>query len=727
MTRRILAVAGGWALAMLLLPVPGPGIGPDARAATATSDGTGESDAETGSDDATQDHAAPASSDLQETVTVTAPRPPLGVETPPRDTLAAPRFANLSLALASVPGISGVRRSQNAYEPVIRGLGWERVQTQVNGLPFQGACPGRMDPPATLLSTESVREASVVKGLSSVTLGPGGTGGRLVVSTDYRRPDPAASVVTPWARVARDGSRDGWTGGAGVQGGRGLLDYAAGATFLDESDYASATGIVVPAGQREAGGFGSLGLRAGDRQRFVLGTVLRKGEDTDYPSLTMDSDWDRDRLYNGSWTLSPGGDSLLSVEAHAGLARIDHQMSNRNRINWTTTQAVSRSTADTWNAGASVTWPVGNDAPLTAGIDLLSVRKDALRDTLMVSSGMTRQDHLWPDASQDDAGLFAEHTFAPAAGWRLRLGARYDRVDSAAAATGDPALGGLTVAGAYQRYYGPDAAETSRRDGLWSANVLASKDLSSRVAIEGGVGLVARAASVTELYYAFAMAPGGYLVGNPTLDPERKREASAGVTVNAGGFRMGASVFYYDFSDYVHMYVLENRDVNGDGLVDIVRGFENVAATFAGGEADATVRVSPRVELPLAIAYVRATNRDTGTPLPEIPPLEGRAAVRVAVSDPVRLEIGARFVARQDRIDPSFAENATPGFSVWDLRGRWEFAPRAWLEIGVENLLDKEYNEHLTREAAMPDGDLKAGDEIPQAGRYVVAAIRVEF
>ncbi len=41
--------------------------------------------------------------------------------------------SNLGDLLLELPGVSGVKRAQGAVEPVIRGLGWERVQTQVNG------------------------------------------------------------------------------------------------------------------------------------------------------------------------------------------------------------------------------------------------------------------------------------------------------------------------------------------------------------------------------------------------------------------------------------------------------------------------------------------------------------------------------------------------------------------------------------------------------------------
>jgi iron complex outermembrane receptor protein len=91
------------------------------------------------------------------------------------------------------------------------------------------------------------------------------------------------------------------------------------------------------------------------------------------------------------------------------------------------------------------------------------------------------------------------------------------------------------------------------------------------------------------------------------------------------------------------------------------------------------------------------------------------------------LELGGRFVAEQDLIDPAFGENETPGFSVWHLRARFAVARYLSIDAGVENLFDREYWEHLTREAAANVPGLVPGQEIPQPGRFVTVALRSAF
>ncbi len=49
------------------------------------------------------------------------------------------------------------------------------------------------------------------------------------------------------------------------------------------------------------------------------------------------------------------------------------------------------------------------------------------------------------------------------------------------------------------------------------------------------------------------------------------------------------------------------------------------------------------------------------------------------------------------------------------------------VRVGVENLLDTEFHEHLTREAIMAVDDLAAGDEIAAPGRSLQLALVAEI
>ena len=82
--------------------------------------------------EANESTAAERSSTHREEIEVVAREPDLEIHKIDLQVLDSGRAPNLAAALESIVGLSGIRRSQNSFEPVVHGLGWERVQTQVD-------------------------------------------------------------------------------------------------------------------------------------------------------------------------------------------------------------------------------------------------------------------------------------------------------------------------------------------------------------------------------------------------------------------------------------------------------------------------------------------------------------------------------------------------------------------------------------------------------------------
>ena len=142
-----------------------------------------------------------------------------------REDIESARFSNLSEVALEAPGVAGVRRSASQVEPVIRGLGWERVAVQLNHMPVYGACPGRMDPPLSYATGAGAENIEIVKGLPSVTQGSAGTAGRVIVSNDFQRTD-ATEPWEAWLRGGADANRGGWMAEGGLEAGTGRFSAA---------------------------------------------------------------------------------------------------------------------------------------------------------------------------------------------------------------------------------------------------------------------------------------------------------------------------------------------------------------------------------------------------------------------------------------------------------------------------------------------------------------------
>lgn len=646
-----------------------------------------------------------------------------------KEVLESVRFTHVGEALTEIPGVSVVRRGASATEPVIRGLGWEKVSTQVNGLPLYGACPARMDPPLTYVRSYTAENVRVVKGLGSVTYGPAGSGGRILIDTDYERDPDAPDEFDGWIEVGGETNRNGLVGELGAKGGNSRVDVKGVVEGQDYSDYESGDGVTVPADQKSYSGALSLGLRPHEDHRWSNYVNYVREDGIDYPTLPMDMDETDFWVYTTGYRIRPENGRLEELGLHGGLQLIDHTMSNRDKPNRQMLEAETPSESDTYNGSADFTFRLSPSVSLTSGADYYLLNRDATRTRRMVASGQTFEDRLWPDVSQSDLGGFAEIQADIAEAFDLRVGARIDRVSSQAKAADAPSLMMRSVREQYVRFYGPEAADVDQDETTGSGNLVLTWHPASWVETAIGGGIASRAAGVTERYFAFAPAPGGFVVGNPTLDPEKKIELEWNLGLTHKWFEAEMSVFYNWVNDYILQQQIARLDANGDGIDDVVRGFYNVDARLYGFEIDSLVRVNDHWSFPLTVAYVRGKNTTDDTDLPEIPPLEATAAVRAdyGESTPWWVQFGGRFVSKQDKIDPSFPEQETSGFSVFHLRGGVTLRRVVKLELGVENLFDKDYTEHLTRDAFFTEGDLVAGEPVPAPGLTVYGSLRWTF
>ncbi|MGA0333845.1 MAG: TonB-dependent receptor domain-containing protein [Kiritimatiellia bacterium] len=638
----------------------------------------------------------------------------------------------LGATLDSLPGVA--LRSQGAHggEPVLRGLGWERVSTQYNGLCLYGACPSRMDPPVNLFSAASLQEVLVELGPPSVIYGPLSTGGRIRISDDLNFA-PAGEKTYAGSAQASFGSngknREGLVR-AGGSSEQNAWQVHLGAGKTD--DYFSGDGKRVPAGSETEEASAQWKQRIAEDLFFDLNTRWVYEKDVKYLSLPMDSRYAKTNIYQGKLQWVPDGQNFTALAFQAGFASVDHLMDNRDKANRMMMQASTPSTADSYNAGLLGRWNLYK-GELRAGIDASLLERDALRTRTMTATGMSFQDPIWPDLSSEQAGVFSEWEGPVAEKLHLRAGLRLDRVLSDAGKADamivpGPGDGKPSVSAAWRDVGGSTATDAEQEDTLMSANLILAKSLSETWTSQIGFGRTEASPNLTQRYLSFGPVPGGFGVGTPSLEPETKYEIELRTEGRIGPHPVGFAAFAARIDDYLLPTTLAMADVNGDGRVDRIRGTVNQDAEMWGLEASGELRLSRGISLPVQLGWVRGQTTE-GKDLPEIPPLEIHTALRWEAPSEQNsyAEFGMRFAYRQDRIDPEFGEDATPSFAVLHLRGGTEIRPGWTLEAGIENLLDREYHEHLTREVLLPEGDLMAGDEVPNPGRTFTLSTRINW
>ncbi|MFY3743064.1 TonB-dependent receptor [Anaeromyxobacter sp. Red801] len=644
-------------------------------------------------------------------------------ETPARD---------LGEALEQGLGVGKVRKAGIASDVVLRGLKRDDVNVLVDGTRTHGACPSRMDPPAFHLDWAEVDGVEVRRGPFDVSQ-PGGLGGVVDVRTRGARPGPGAEVnlgagsfgATESSAVASYGGGRAslLLGGAFKRSdpylagdGRNITEVIPATStgrYRDTSDHQTAYDV--------RSGWAKVGLVPAEGQQLELGYTRQEADDVLYPYLLMDGIRDDTDRVNATWRAGALG-PLASARAQLYWTRVAHDMDDRDRCSSAADPAACagglaeawsmRTEARTRTLGAKLEAGLGGaGAALEARIGADLVVRNWDNETIRVRRAMPGQPYVGeasiPDVTQTTGGVYAELRRALAPSVRATAGARLDVAESYA---------GVDRRDFYATWRPDSSPERLRTDLLLAGNVQLDWDAARGLTVFAGYGHGTRLPDPQERYMALAGLMGKPAwVGDPSLRPTRSDELDAGLRFTADRLLAKAQVFHAWLADEITLVPLALPS----GAT--AKTYAGVSARRVGGEASARLALPLRLYAGAAVAYVWARNETAGTPLAEIPPLRASASLRW---DDGRFfaEAEEQWAARQDRVDPALGERPTSAWFITNLRAGAEWRGlKAFL--GVRNLLDKTYAEHLSY---LRD-PFAAGVKVPEPGRTLYANLQYAF
>ncbi len=599
--------------------------------------------------------------------------------------------------IRSLAGVSAGRFGGHGLEPVIRGQSQGRLNVRLDGASVHGGCPNRMDPPTSFMGVQSYDRVTVLKGVQTLVHGAGGSGGTVLFERNLAPP------------------RDGFSGSAGLSTSTNGVDGAVFADITAGNDrlFVRAIGSRNEAGNYEDGngrdvrsaftttsGTLALGYRPDRDSRFELTLESVRTDDALFPGAGMDAPEDRAGLVRlrAETPVFDGG----RLRADAWYSGVDHLMDNYSERQRTAPMAMRvPSDSDTVGTRAFVELPLASDWSLTTGFDAEENRRDAVRyagpDETSVNSVNA---YLWPDVTLRQVGLVAEAARGEGGPNRWRLGARLDRVTAQAGkAALDPAGPPAAPSTLYDDYYGADADKRHETN----LGLLARFEHQAHPGVTwfAGASRTMRSADTTERFIASTNPanPAARWIGNPGLDPEAHHQVDAGLTLRGAGWSASSVVYV----DEVRDYILRDRARGQDGVLrdDGATVYRNVDARLLGAELSGEA-VIDRWTLSAGLSYVHADNRDDNRPLAQIPPLNGYMEA-AWTSD--RWAMGARWslAASQPRVDDDRSVGSgldagkTPGYGVLDLHASVRTGLQGELRLGVRNLFDRAYADHLNR------------------------------
>lgn len=613
--------------------------------------------------------------------------------------------------LQSIMGFSAIKNGGTNSDVTFRGMFGSRIKVLADGSENLGACPNRMDAPTSYISPESYDRISVIKGPQTVQYANTGSAATVI----FERQKPELSAAKPYQGQA-----------SVLIGSFGRLDHNVETTLGNEkkyirlnanrsesNSYQDGDGNTVPSAWERWNADVALGWTPDENTWLELtggksdGEALYAGRDMDGSQFARESLGLRFEKKNLT-------DVIQKVEGQVNYSYNDHVMDNfRLRTppmthDMMTHQMVANPsemqvTRRTLNARFAMTseWDKLN---LITGIDSQQNHHAGGMKSLMMDMPLAT------NMKFQSYGAFGELGYQWSENSKLVTGARLDQVKIEALKLND------------------DRSETLPSGFIRLENQHPEHDAKSYI----GLGYVERVPDYWEL---FSTAHGNSGMSKPTfndLDTEKTLQLDMGYQHQHGAFNSWVSAYAGLINDYILMSYHDHPTTGGHAHgPSFSAGAKNIDATIAGAEAGLGYQFSDAIQADVSAMYAWGENTTDNKALPQIAPLEGRFNLRY-VQDKYTLGMLWRVVAKQDRISLNqgnivgYDMNESKAFSTLALNASYNLMQDVDVAVGVDNVLDRTYTEHLNKAGSSGFG-FASNEQFNNIGRNYWARISMKF
>ncbi len=593
--------------------------------------------------------------------------------------------------LQSIVGFSAVNSGAGTNGDVtFRGMFGSRIKILTDGSENLGACPSRMDSPTSYISPESFDEITVIKGPQTV---------------QYANTGSAATVLFE-RKPEQFGEGQNYRGQASVlMGSFGRLDHNIEAAAGDAQkyihlnanrsvadSYKDGNGTTVPSDWERWNADVALGWTP-DENTWLELTGGRGDAEVVYAGRMMDgSEFDRESL--GLRVVKKNiTDVIKKIEAQVNYSFNDHVMDNYSLRAKPMMEMATNVTRKTLNARMAVTheW---DKLQFITGIDTQN-NEHGIRKTDKQGSYLTKP--VLTDMEFQSYGGFGELSYQLNDQNKLVTGVRIDQVEVDAVQT------------AQQR------KETLPSGFIRLENQHPHHDAKTYI----GLGYVERMPDYWELFSP--VKGNGSDNTFKSIDTEKTLQLDLGYQHEHGAFSSWASAYV----GLVQDFILTKYNANNKAET------RNVDATIAGTEVGIGYQFTDALQADVSAMYAWGENTTNNTPLPQISPLEGRLNLRY-VQDKYTLGALLRVVDGQSRISEregnivGYDEKESSGFGVLSLNGTYNLNKGVDVSVGIDNVLDKTYTEHLNKMGNAGLG-FAANEQFNNIGRNYWARISMKF
>lgn len=612
--------------------------------------------------------------------------------------------ATLEDIMSRLPELSLIRRGSYGMEPSIRSFTGGQVNVLVDGMRIHGACTDKMDPATIYIEPINLDNLQVQTASTGFMSGSaiGGTVNMKVAEPDFANNHQLTGTVSSgYQTVAKS-----FYEAAKLNYASGKWAFRASGVYRHNQNYRSGGGIIIPFSQFEKVNYSLSAKYQQSQYTYIKADLLADdGWNIGYPALAMDVGYAAARI--GSIGIHNENRNhrfyRWQVKLYANIIR--HFMDDTHRPNVVMHMDMP---------GKSKTIGVFSEAEMKIrNAQKLMLRADASSTFLKASMTMYQPGELpmymltWPDNRKNQYGVSAAWLLQADSSWKIQLSSRADLINYSLASAA--AKDQLSVLGFNKLH---------RNDVLKNFSAQATKSISKRIKITASITYAERMPTASELYgfYLFNANDGYDYIGNVLLKKETSLQGELSVAYATSNSSIKVSGFYSRLSNYITGNVNASYSAMTVGAKGVKTFINNPNATMLGTEASAVVKVASYLDVISTLRYTYARDNEQ-QPLSLIAPLKNVSSLRYHAKS-FWMQLESEVAAAQNRISIKAGEDATSGYALLHLRTGYNFnitKNQIELQAGVDNILDKNYHEHLD------------SGNIARPGRNIYLQVKLSF
>lgn len=659
--------------------------------------------------------------------------------------LALPGLDNSDL-LRQFPG-----GNRNANGPLTRisqyrGLYGSENSVDIDGVGYTSGGPNWMDTPLSSIPQSLTESVTLYRGLGSVEIIQEGLGGGIHIESlkgGYSQDEEWSNYGNAEATWGSNASAWGGSLFTGFHNQDNRVDVA---VSIDKGDDYKYNGGVASATQYDRSQYRlGYGRRFGETE-LGLGAVINRTGASGTPALPMDIRYIDSEMYSLDLE-SPVGTGDFSI-AFSTLS-VDHVMDNYSLrpppLNMNGQETFRETTA----FGKTQSMKAGYQFDLGRAVLMVGVDGNWASHTANIADPTNPSFFImnFNDVQRDRAGIFSTITWEAGA-WALEGGIRYNHLKmDAGEVDGNLAMmpgmmpGGMPGMMQTQQdrldELADDFNSSDRRkiDHQWSGILLASRNVTDTIRLNLGVGRKVRSPSYQERYLWLPMeataglADGHTYIGDIDLKPEKSIEFTAGFEWTTEDFNLSPELFYRDINGFIQGVPSTNMTANQFAIMMSGQPplqFANIDAEIYGIDMGYEWNLAKFWVLRGNVSYVRGKRTDIKDNLYRIAPLSSFVEL-MYVTDHFFISAESESAAKQDKVAAYDDEQTSAGWGILNLRAGIDLGKSISLGLGVENLFNKAYQDHLGGYSRVRGSDIPLGTRLFSMGRNIYVKLNASW